>query len=477
MIEIRTPLNCIIGLSNLLLEQSTKSTGRKRLDPEVEDSIKMITDSGDLLLAVVDDVLDYSKLASGKVEISVGPTEIRRIMKPVFKSIRVKAKKYGVELRFNITEDLPKFIDTDGRRIQQILYNLMGNAIKYGYNGQYVDLNLTVEHTEAYPGMTCSDMKIVVKDYGKGIAKNELDHIFQPFKQSSSNDPAEGGTGLGLAITKQLCKVLGGDVSVDSKQGHWCEFTVRLPLVPSSSSLPSPSYSKTALLFKPSSSMESRLDEAADGDLFDAADHLDDLDVDEALPPSYSISDMKKSTSTISTMNITADYDDNGNDEKNELEIHPCAEDDEERTLPHSALGAARSVSDMKILIAEDNKINQKVLKRTLVNLDVKNIDIVENGQLAVEQTATNHYDLIFMDWCMPVMDGLEATRIIQARKAQNNNQLYPRIVFLTAHALADYQQKANEVGGDGFISKPFKSDVIKDLLEKFSMPHLGDEE
>mmetsp|Transcript_57582 Transcript_57582/g.140626 ORF Transcript_57582/g.140626 Transcript_57582/m.140626 type:complete len:1246 (+) Transcript_57582:301-4038(+) len=478
--EIRTPLNCIIGLSNLLLEQSTKPTsasgGRKPLDPEVEDSIKMITDSGDLLLAVVDDVLDYSKLASGRVEISVGPTEIRRVLKPVFKSICIKAKKYGVELRFNITDDLPQYIDTDGRRIQQILYNLLGNAIKYGYNGQFVDMNLTLEHVEAYPGMTCSEMKFVVKDYGKGIAKDEVDHIFQPFKQSSSNDPAEGGTGLGLAITKQLCKVLGGDVSVDSEQGHWCEFTVRLPLVPISSTVPSPSYSKTALLFKNSSSTESKIDDAGnfdDGDQFDPDDHFDDPDIDKIVSPIHTKSDEHDITKSM--INNPSDDDENASDKNIEKEINSGAEEDGKRALVHSPPKSPRSVSDMKILIAEDNKINQKVLQRTLVNLDVQNIDIVENGQLAIEQTATSHYDLIFMDWCMPVMDGLEATRIIQARKAENNNKQYPRIVFLTAHALTDYQQKANEVGCDGFISKPFKSDVIKDLLEKFSISPSAD--
>jgi CheY-like chemotaxis protein len=125
------------------------------------------------------------------------------------------------------------------------------------------------------------------------------------------------------------------------------------------------------------------------------------------------------------------------------------------------------SFDKIRILVAEDNKINQKVLNRTLNRIGLEEIDIVDDGQKAVEAAASKAYDIIFMDLQMPVMDGLEATRII-TRRRNENGQEFPKIVFLTAHALQDYQAQAADAGGDGFISKPFKIDIIRNLIRGF---------
>lgn len=122
------------------------------------------------------------------------------------------------------------------------------------------------------------------------------------------------------------------------------------------------------------------------------------------------------------------------------------------------------SFEKVKVLIAEDNAINQKVLHRTLNRIGLKNVDIVDDGQKAVDANSKTEYDIIFMDLQMPVMDGLEATKIISTRRRELNHT-HPKVVFLTAHALSDYQAKAADAGGDGFISKPFKMDLIKELL------------
>jgi CheY-like chemotaxis protein len=121
-------------------------------------------------------------------------------------------------------------------------------------------------------------------------------------------------------------------------------------------------------------------------------------------------------------------------------------------------------------LIAEDNLVNQKVWMRTLQNIGVKIIDVVQNGLEAVNMSAEKQYDIIFMDWCMPVMDGLQSTKLIVARRTKQPQSPHPRIVFLTAHALEDYRKNAAEAGGDGFISKPFKAAAIKELLEHFRL-------
>lgn len=456
--EIRTPLNCIIGLSNLLLEESQSADTsssmdhdddtsyssssperkRRRLDPQVEESIRMITNSGDLLLAIVDDVLDYSKLACGKVDIDVAPTDIRKMLQLVVESIRLKTQINGAKLRTNIADDLPEFIDTDGRRLQQILYNLLGNSAKFGIGGQYVDLTVAVERVDK--NGQDGQIKFYVKDYGKGIAETDMKNIFQPFQQASTNEPSDGGTGLGLAITSQLCKVLGGNVSVTSEQGSWCEFVVTLPLKVSTSR------SKGGCArngdkrgsFRKGASF--RISES-----FDAAkdEEIEPLDVSERL-------------NVIVSPNNTEER-------SVKIDVHTTLNDNPAHEPPFT--------TNARVLIAEDNEINQKVLERTLRRIGLSNIDIVENGQLAVEQSAKVPYDIIFMDWCMPVMDGLEATRVIHGRRKQGNGTNYhPRIVFLTAHALKEYQEKALEAGGDGFISKPFKTHSIKQLLEKFQL-------
>jgi len=374
--EIRTPLNCIVGISDLLLNSS--------LDASMKESIEMITSSSDLLLAVVDDVLDYSKLATGNVKAVMRSTNLRTIVNTVASSVQTKASLSGIQLRTNMSKELPDMIQTDGRRLQQILYNLLGNAIKFGKRGEFVDFHIDMVHDAE---TTTNAVQFSVKDYGKGLSTQDQKCIFEPFQQAASNEGLHGGTGLGLTITCELVRVLGGTISVESEYGNWCEFRVRLPL--------------------------------------------------------YADSEF------ASVVN-----DSNNNEEK--TLTNPSA-------LPDN-------FEHLNVLIAEDNLINQKVLRRSLENIGIKNIDIVDNGEKAVKVSATMDYDIIFMDLQMPVMDGFEATRIISGRRRNGHDAKFPVIAILTAHAIEDFQQKAEEAGGDGFISKPFKVDTIKNLFRRFQL-------
>lgn len=163
--EIRTPLNCIVGISNLMMDSCE--------DEGMRESIEMITSSGDLLLAVVDDVLDYSKLAAGKVETRIEPTKLSFAVKTVETSIRTKAKSNHLELRTRVSPELPEYIVTDGRRLQQILYNLLGNAVKFGSEGKYVDFTISLLKNES----DHEYIKFAIKDYGNGIAPNEMGNM------------------------------------------------------------------------------------------------------------------------------------------------------------------------------------------------------------------------------------------------------------------------------------------------------------
>lgn len=474
--EIRTPLNCIVGMSNLLLEGSS----RNPLDPDVEESIRTITNSGDLLLAVVDDVLDYSKLASGNVEIDVSPTSLRRLLQPMLESIKLKTQTKGLELRTSISDHLPEWIDTVGRRLQQILYNLLGNAAKFGVKGKYVDFSVKVAQSEE-PNANRQNVVFQVKDYGKGIPNEDMTKIFQPFQQSNSNDPTSGGTGLGLAIARQLCKVLGGSISVKSEVGKWCEFIVTLPLIVSEE----PSED----IFN-HSSKDPSYEQRTESSRMVTPTLLSDLS-STSLSSSESSAETKagseKNTPSMPSLPLETGH----SRDASQLERMKCQGNpkklDRATQIP-VAPPVPSSFSHVQVLIAEDNLVNQKVLVRTLQNIGLVHIDVVENGQLAVMQSADRHYDIIFMDWQMPIMNGYEATRIIKGRRSsfsaceddaaadslerqgcqQTNNN--PRVVFLTAHALNDYKQMANEAGGDGFISKPFKSSAITSLLDSFAL-------
>jgi len=412
--EIRTPLNGIVGISHLLKEEPG-------VPEDVRDSIQMIATSGDLLLAVVNDVLDYSKLASGNVDISLEPTSIRQCLQPLLHNLGVKAAEQGqLQLRTRIAPEVTEGpIETDGRRLQQILYNLLGNAVKFGKNGGHIDFDVSVEgssattteskrtedygHTEDTRSEDERSLASVlptlcfrVKDYGKGIASDELAKIFEPFQQASTNSPTDGGTGLGLAITSRLVGALGGTISVESEFGKYCEFTVRMPL----------------------------------------------KECQEPLPTIQASPVISKRNSSF------------GSQEKDvTFHVEPTV-----------------ALADLRVLIAEDNKVNQKVLSRTLSRIGVEDWDIVDNGKLAVTASEKKDYDVIFMDWQMPVMDGLEATRQIRER---GNGEVdasvhQPRIIFLTAHAFPDYEEQAASVRADGFISKPFKKQTIESVLERF---------
>lgn len=502
--EIRTPLNCIVGVSNLLLESD--------LSEEIKDSVEMITSSGDLLLAVVDDVLDYSKLASGNVETKIHATNLHRTMKAVVSSVNTRASQTGVELRTHFAEDLPDQFETDGRRLQQILYNLLGNAVKFGREGKIVEF--AVDAISREPDTTDIDtVRFTVKDFGKGIKTDEMIKIFQPFQQAETNEPSHGGTGLGLAITRQLVRVLGGTISVESEYGSWCKFTVLLPMDPLKPVAPvaKPEQIVNELGISQHSG-SSQDDEDDDEESYTTMEESSfstrassiAIQANKAMTRTRNGSIYReKETDPSVPLTVTADPLNmipvssvhksptlDGSEKTRRISIGfedpvsaPCEPDKVKVSAPTTedctSLAPLLQVnienfeySKVNVLVAEDNKINQKVLHRTLQRIGIDKIEIVDNGQKAVDATKMQRYDIIFMDLQMPIMDGLEATKIITDKRKQQNES-FPKVVFLTAHALQDYQEKAAGAGGDGFISKPFKIGIIKELVARLATTKL----
>jgi signal transduction histidine kinase len=227
--EIRTPLNCIVGMSSLLLDDADV------LDPMHADSIRMIYTSGDLLKAVVDDVLDYAKLESGSFEVDIKEINLQHTLSSVVHSISQKVQEKNIRMRLHYSPLLPATFETDSRRLQQVLFNLLGNAGKFSKENSVIDFQVSIipaASTEVNPDDTSNGevVRFSVKDYGKGIEKKDFKTIFDPFSQASKETQTiYGGTGLGLSITSKLVKRLGGAIGVQSEYGKFAEFTVDLP--------------------------------------------------------------------------------------------------------------------------------------------------------------------------------------------------------------------------------------------------------
>lgn len=242
----RTPLNCIIGLSSLLLETS--------MNPMQKESMRMIVNSGDLLLTVVNDILDYSKLESDNIEIVVKRSSLQESLSAVIQSIETKAKPKNLSVHNLFDPRVCEFVEMDTRRLQQILYNLLGNAIRFSYPGSQIELGVKIleevvvnsgrsnsvgsNDIEQSMELTASSacipftLRFAVKNRGQGIEKADFERIFQPFRQANAEtERVYGGTGLGLAICSKIATKMGGSIAVDSKEGEWAEFTVDLPVV------------------------------------------------------------------------------------------------------------------------------------------------------------------------------------------------------------------------------------------------------
>ena len=510
------------------------------------EAVTMISTSSDLLVTVVDDVLDYSKLESGDFNLNIEKTDLQLTIGTVLTSIQMKAIKSGrgIIIRPYIGIHVPRYIETDSKRMQQIIYNLLGNAIKFSPDNSFVDVHVDLvdslttvcnKSTNHYifKGDDCR-LQITIKDYGIGIQEKNFEKIFLPFQQESAQvSTVYGGTGLGLPITRKLAKKLGGTVSVDSSLGHWTNFIVDLPFTGQKASIDDylsglkvkivvllvntvPQDACPLIKWLMSAGIQvhhhwscqelevtaSRIEKEnpnvdrvyitfiRDLDYNDhayvefAKNHLSalisfgqDNTIDRAAAymsnpwlvfPSVMLRIMSTFAQRLHTASSSpiAHFEDCSmvvfNTEvitKVDANLKLSNPLGSSRLTPYRDLG-------LRILVAEDNKVNQKVLKRTLNRLGLNDIEIVDNGRLAVEaiQRSPCGYDLILMDMEMPVLGGVEASREITAMK----KGITPLIIFVTAHAMESFRIEAHEAGGSGFISKPFNLDMIDKTLRSF---------
>jgi PAS domain S-box-containing protein len=484
--EIRTPMNGIIGTTSLFADT--------QLTKEQNEYLRIIQTSGDALLTLLNDILDFSKIEAGKLMLEPQPFDLRETCEHITDLLTPTALEKGVDLILRFSPNTPPQIIGDSGRIRQVLMNLVSNALKFTRKGYvYIDVNATAG-TEAE-----TTIHFNIQDTGIGVAKEEVPQLFQKFSQADSSSTREfGGTGLGLAICKQLVTLMGGKIGMESELGKGSSFWFRLNLAVPEATKPSAIdqsifrnehvlvidekkimgqvliewFNRWGLTADISTSidcaiekirandyrvvlLEEHLAYASDTPFFNDPEfeHLALFDrAGLATNPLTPIRLGNLLTKPARALDYPLPL-------QQPTEGHPTVESSE-----ITKLGTCR------ILIAEDNLVNQTVAKRMLVKGGLE-VDVAENGEQALRKIATGvHYDLIFMYCQMPRMDGYEAARRIRELEQKNDDDTHVPIIALTANVMQGDREKCLEAGMDDYIPKPVKKETMFEVLRR----HIG---
>ncbi len=498
--EIRTPLNAIIGMTGLLMDAN--------LPKEEKDFAETIRMSGEQLLVVINDILDFSKIESGKFELEFQPFDIRDCIEDTFDLFAAKASEKNIDLIYFLNDEVPPSILGDITRVRQILTNLIGNAIKFTNKGE-----IFVEVSSKKCEDEYCEIEFAVKDTGIGIPQDKISKLFHAFSQvDSSTTRLYGGTGLGLVISKRITEIMGGSMWVESIEGKGSNFFFSIKSKPAQSL--TKVYSKDfAIQLKGkkvlvvddnynnrrildlqlkswgmiAKTVEFPLDALK---ILEQNEQFDLAILDYQMPQmdgitlTRAIRDIEKNTtlpiviltslgrkeeeSTLKELNITKFlYKPTKQTILYEtiLSIFGLLQLLEVRKEKHQPLDTNLGRKfPLKILLAEDNIVNQKVALKIFNKLGYR-IDMAGNGYEVLDTIENIKYDVIFMDVHMPDMDGLEASREI--------NKLYgdekrPIIVAMTANAMQGDREECMAAGMDDYISKPVRMEALQEVLERW---------
>ncbi|MDF7799947.1 ATP-binding protein [Pontiellaceae bacterium B1224] len=499
--EIRTPMNGIIGTASLLHDTT--------LSKEQLEYLRIIQTSGDALLMLLNDILDFSKIEAGKLDLEPQPFDLRETCEHITELLTPTALEKGVDLILRFSPNTPPFVVGDAGRIRQVLMNLASNALKFTREGYvYIDVE-AVAGTE-----TETSINFTVSDTGIGVSREELPQLFQKFSQGDSSTTREfGGTGLGLAICKQLVNLMGGKIGMDSELGKGSEFWFRLNL-PIASRSPNSSIDQAlfkgehVLVIDEKKIMGHALSEwlnrwglqaEVSGTIADAEykirengyriimieEHLAyDSDNPFFRKPEFehlslfiicsitnrdyrSLDHAGLATNLIKPIrlsNLLSKTADVLGYQLDSAALHPPRTGNARPTVELSTL---TNVSSCRILVTEDNLVNQTVAKRMLMKGGFE-VEVAENGEEALHKvTSGTPFDLIFMDCQMPRMDGYEASRQIRKYEKESGTGSRIPIVALTANAMQGDREKCLDAGMDDYIPKPVKKEALFEMLRR----------
>lgn len=519
--EIRTPLNAVVGMTGLLLETD--------LNDDQRDFAETIRKSADSLLGIINDILDFSKIEAGKLSIEHIVFDLHETIENTVELLGEAARKKQIELLCWIHEGVPRMVNGDPGRIRQVLVNLVGNAVKFTSEGEVV-----IEIGAQPAKKAQAEVSFQVRDTGIGIPPEARARLFQPFSQADGSTTRKfGGTGLGLAISRQLIELMGGQIGVESSVGAGSTFWFKIRLDNLDATVQPPPTKPTVealegkrvLIVDDNETnrkilrhqiggwgMETHEASTSEGALhslrvlngmgksvnavildfqmpsmdgFQLADAIGKLALQ--MPPSL----LLLSSSCLVSPRQAAEHGIQTVLTKpvKKLRLHEALAQALGKSAPTpagrlrdsawTALKAADAVfkpSKTRVLVAEDNAVNQKVALMQLSKLGYK-ADAVASGKEVVEAVARLPYDIILMDCQMPDMDGYEATRQIRAMEALHIDPRHPRgiyIIALTASAFAEDRKKCLEVGMNDYLSKPVQVAGLKEALDR-GVDFLGD--